>query len=93
MWFLIQLLMFVGTLGSFVFVIYSDRKADGYVRAVARTTIGSTTTVVAKMIWFIVLIAIFGRLGWYPLAAAVGVSLTSLLWAWSSPKSPEDFAR
>ena len=84
MWFLIQLLVLLGSVGSFGMLLYTDKKSSGFVRAVARTTIGSTSSIVAKVIGFAVLIVVFGRLGWYPLAAAVGVSLSSLLWALSS---------
>ena len=91
MWFLIQLFIFLCSLGSFAFVVYTDSKSGGFVRAVARTTLGTSGAVV-KLIGYLVLCAIFSRLGWYPLAAAVLVSLSSLIWAWTGPtKSPEDF--
>ena len=87
MWFLIQLLIFVCSLGSIIFTVYVDRKSGGALRVVARTTLGSNSVIIAKMIGFLFIIALFGRIGWYPLAASVLISLSSLLWAWTAPKS------
>ena len=87
MWFLIQLLIFVCSLGSIIFTVYVDRKSGGALRVVARTTLGRNSVIIAKIIGFLFLIVLFGRLGWYPLAASVFLSMTSLLWAWTAPKS------
>ena len=91
MWFLIQLLVLLCSVVSFGITIYADVKSSGFVRAVARATIGSKTAVVTKVVVVVLVAVVFGRLGWYPLALTCILSLSSLLWALSSPKSLEDF--
>ena len=91
MWMLIQLLVLVGSLSSFAFTLWMDNKTQGLVRAAARASAGTGVKIVLKIVVVVVIIGVFARLGWYPIAGSAFISLLSIIWAWSSPKSLEDF--
>lgn len=91
MWFLIQLLVLIFSVIGFAFTLWTDRKTNGLVRAAARASAGSSVKIVLKIAAAVVIIGVFVRLGWYPIAGSAFISLLSLMWAWTSPKSPEDF--